>query len=146
VRSFLVLVVDDDRAARAAAVAALEGDGYRVLAARNAGDAMGLLERHPGIDLVLTEVVLPGIGGFMLADMARVRRPDMRVIYTSGYAEIAGLKVERLVGCFVAKPVERAVLCDAVGQALRAGLPEPHAPRPVPRAAMGYRRSPSLGF
>lgn len=145
-RSFVVLVVDDDRDTRKAAVAALERDGYRVLAARSGGEAMSLLERHAGIDLVFTEVVMPGIGGFMLADLARVRRPDMRVLYTSAFTEIGALKVERLTGTFLPKPVEPAVLCDAVGQALRTDIATLAARRPVPPVKPRTRRSPSLGF
>jgi CheY-like chemotaxis protein len=145
-RSFVVLVVNDDRDAREAAVAALERDGYRVLAARSGGEAMAVLERHPGVDLVFTEVVMPGIGGFMLADLARVRRPEIRVLYTSGFAEIGALKVERLAGTFLPKPVDAVVLCDAVGQALRTDLAAPAARRPIPPAKARARRSPSLGF
>jgi CheY-like chemotaxis protein len=145
-RSFVVLVVDDDRDTREAAVSALERDGYRVLTARSGGEAMGLLERHAGIDLVFTEVVMPGIGGFMLADLACVRRPDIRVLYTSAFTEIGALKVERLAGAFLAKPVEPAALCDAVGQALRTDLAMPAARRPIPPVKPRARRSPSLGF
>jgi CheY-like chemotaxis protein len=146
-RSFIILVVDDDRAARQEAVAALEGDGFRVLEARSGGEAMALLERHPGIDLVFTEIVMPGIGGFMLADMARVRRPDLKVLYTSRFEEIAALKVERLVGTLVAKPHDAAALRDAVHHALRAAMPAqrpPATPRLPPSTRPG--RSPLLGL
>lgn len=145
-RSFVVLVVDDDRDARAGAVSALEHDGYRVIAARSGGEAMALLERHAGIDLMFTEVVIPGIGGFMLADLARVRRPDLRVLYTSAFAEIGALKVERLTGAFLPKPVEPAVLCDAVGQALRTDIAAPSTNRSPLPVKLRARRSPSLGF
>jgi CheY-like chemotaxis protein len=145
-RSFVVLVVDDDRNTLKAAVSALEREGYRVLTARSGGEAMAALDRHAGIDLVFTEVVMPGIGGFMLADLARVRRPDIKVLYTSAFAEIGALKVERLTGAFLPKPVEPAVLCDAVGQALRAAAGAPLARRPLPPGRPRTKRSPSLGF
>ena len=139
---FLVLVVDDDRTACKASATALESDGCRVLTARNGGEALAVLERHPGIDLIVTEVVMPGIGGFMLADIARLRRPDLKVLYVSGFPEIADLKVERLTGALVAKPVVPVELCAAVRRALEAGPPAPPSATPPSRA----RRSPSLGF
>jgi CheY-like chemotaxis protein len=141
VRSFVVLVVDDDRATRDAAVGALSKDGYRVLAAHSGGEAMALLERHPGIDLLITEVVMPGIGGFMLADMATVRRPDIRVLYTTAAPEIAALKVGRLRGALLVKPVDLAALRDAVHRALDGPMPEPATP-----AAATSPPSPSLGY
>src|SRR5260221_14215570 len=61
--AFVILVVDDDRASRQATVAALEHDSCRVLAARSGGEALALIERHPGIDLAVTEIAMPGIGG-----------------------------------------------------------------------------------
>jgi CheY-like chemotaxis protein len=145
---FVVLVVDDDRIARKQTVAALDGTGCRVLAARNGGEALALLERHPGIDLILTEVVMPGIGGFMLADIARLRRPEIKVLYVSGFREIAELKVERLAGALVPKPLAPETLRAAVRDALGADPPaasQPSAPggaAPQPPT----RRSPSLGF
>jgi CheY-like chemotaxis protein len=117
-RSFVVLVVDDDRAARETAVAALASDGYRMLSAGSGGEAMALLERHAGIDLLITEVEMPGIGGFMLADMAAIRRPDIGVLYTTGTAAIANLKVDRLAGALLTKPVDPSHLRDAVHGAL----------------------------
>jgi len=137
---FLVLVVDDDRSACKASATALEGDGCRVLTARNGGEALALLERHPGIDLIVTEVVMPGIGGFMLADIARLRRPEIKVLYVSGFSEIAELKVERLAGALVAKPAAPEALRAAVRRALDADLPAPR------RAVAPTRRSPSFGF
>jgi CheY-like chemotaxis protein len=138
----IVLVVDHDRNARRAAVSALEDAGHRVLAARNGGEAIALMDRHAGIDLLLTEVVMPGIGGFMLADIARVRRPEIKVLYATGSREIAGLKVERLAGALLAKPLAADALRDAVDQALHAEPIPPPAQPPLPRLA----RSPSLGF
>jgi CheY-like chemotaxis protein len=133
---FVILLVDDDRAARQAAVAILERDGFRVLAARSGGEAIGLLERHPGIDLIITEIIMPGIGGFMLADIARVQRPDIKVLYLTGSSEIAALKIERLAGALLAKPVAAAALSAAVRAALDATLPP----------ALEAPLSPSLGL
>jgi CheY-like chemotaxis protein len=139
---FVVLVVDDDRVARKATVAALDGAGCRVLVAGNGGEALALLERHPGIDLIVTEVVMPGIGGFMLADIARLRRPEIKVLYVSGFSEIAELKVERLAGALLPKPLAPEALREAVRRALDDEAPAPRTtPRPAPP-----RRSPSLGF
>jgi CheY-like chemotaxis protein len=82
-----ILVVDDDIDVRNMAVAVLEHSGFTVLAADCARDAFHLLEVHPEIALMLTDVVMPGLDGLMLADMAILRHNDLRIIYTSGYAE-----------------------------------------------------------
>ena len=66
----------------------LKTHGYRVLEARNGGEALLIAERHPGsIHLMLTDVVMPGLTGKELADRLRPLRPDLRVLYMSGYAD-----------------------------------------------------------
>ena len=68
----------------------LQARGYQVLEAAGGADACELSERHPGaIELLLTDVVMPGMTGKELADTLRPRRPGMRVLYMSGYAESA---------------------------------------------------------
>jgi YesN/AraC family two-component response regulator len=68
----------------------LEWHGYTVLEARNGTEALGIYDAHEGtIDLVLTDVVMPEMGGHDLVERLRARRPDLRVLFMSGFAERA---------------------------------------------------------
>ena len=83
-----MLVVEDQDEVRKLAVAVLKTNGYKVLEARNGGEALLIAERHPGnIHLMLTDVVMPGLTGKELADRLRPLRSDLRVLYMSGYAD-----------------------------------------------------------
>ncbi|WP_209425054.1 PAS domain S-box protein [Pararhodobacter sp. SW119] len=85
-----ILVVEDDRLVREHLVARLEGMGYRVTAAETGPQALDALKQTPDIDLLLTDIVLPGgMNGRVLADTARGERPDLKVLFTSGYSENA---------------------------------------------------------
>ena len=71
---------------RGFALSQLKSLGYSVLQARNGVEAMELIERHGQIDLLFTDVVMPGgMSGRQLADAARQRRPGLKVLFTSGY-------------------------------------------------------------
>ncbi len=84
--SATVLLVEDDDMARAAALAMLETLGCKVIKAANAEDAIQASEEHQGpIDLLLTDVVMPKMSGRELADELRKKRPEMKVLYMSGY-------------------------------------------------------------
>jgi PAS domain S-box-containing protein len=85
-----LLLVEDEPAVRAIALRILEGAGYRVLVASSGAEAIGLAARHEGpIDLLVSDVVMPGMNGRQLADeLLRVRR-GLRVLFMSGYAEAA---------------------------------------------------------
>ena len=81
-----ILVVEDEPAVLSLSRRALEAQGYVVLAASDASDAMRVVERHGGtIHLLLTDVVMPGLSGPELADQLFARRPGIRVLYMSGY-------------------------------------------------------------
>jgi two-component system cell cycle sensor histidine kinase/response regulator CckA len=83
-----VLLVEDERDVRELAIEILEGYGYRVLPAGGPAEALALAERHPGpIHLLLTDVVMPGLSGPELARSLATSRPDLRVLYMSGYSE-----------------------------------------------------------
>lgn len=85
-----ILVVEDDESLREFSTGALIELGYRVIYAKSAPRALELLERDTRIDLLFTDVVLPdGMNGRQLADEARRRRPDLRVLYTTGYTRNA---------------------------------------------------------
>jgi CheY-like chemotaxis protein len=90
-REETVLVCEDDDDVRAYSVEVLRELGYRVLEAHDGPSALRLLERQEGIvDLLFTDVVLPsGIMGNHLAEQARAIRPDLKVLFTTGYARNA---------------------------------------------------------
>ena len=82
-----VLVVEDEALVRMLVVQALEDAGFSVSEAAEAGTAMDLLRADDGIRLMVTDVGLPGINGRQLADQARAHRPDMKVLFMTGYAD-----------------------------------------------------------
>ncbi len=84
-----VLVVEDEPAVRQFSVEALTALGYQVLAAEGAAPALALLDRHPDIALLFTDVVMPEVNGRQLADEALRRRPDLKVLFTTGYSRNA---------------------------------------------------------
>jgi two-component system cell cycle sensor histidine kinase/response regulator CckA len=83
-----VLLVEDQKDVRGLATAILESLGYRVLSAADGPAALALAAVHDGpIDLVLTDVVLPGMNGKQLAEQLNLLRPGMAVLFTSGYSQ-----------------------------------------------------------
>jgi two-component system cell cycle sensor histidine kinase/response regulator CckA len=83
-----LLLVEDEQMILRAAQEALRGFGYRVLSARDGAQALELSERtNEPIHLVITDVIMPGIGGRTLAERLAARRPNIRILYSSGYAE-----------------------------------------------------------
>ncbi len=116
-----ILVVEDEDSVRTVLRRALQRHGYTVLDASNAGEALLLCERHAGvIHLMLTDVVMPRMTGPELATRLRPLRPEMRVVYMSGYNE------ERLDAPghdehsdgFLAKPASVDALLERVRGAL----------------------------
>jgi PAS domain S-box-containing protein len=85
-----IVVVEDEDAVRALAVRVLERQGYGVLAFANGEEAvMAVEESTRPIHLLLTDVIMPGMNGKILADKVRILRPGIRVLFTSGYTENA---------------------------------------------------------
>jgi signal transduction histidine kinase len=87
--STTVLVVEDEAAVRAHATNALRELGYTVLEVAHAYAALSMLDAHPEVALLFTDVVMPDMNGRQLADEARRRRPSLRVLFTTGYTRNA---------------------------------------------------------
>jgi signal transduction histidine kinase len=84
-----ILVVDDNAELRRVVVRLLSSLGYRVAEAGSGPEALALLDAGEGYDLLYTDVGLPGgMNGYELASEARIRRPDIKLVFTTGYAKI----------------------------------------------------------
>jgi signal transduction histidine kinase/CheY-like chemotaxis protein len=150
-RSGVVLLVEDDPAVREYARRGLEAAGYTVLAAAGAHQAVRASERWgEGIDVLLTDLVMPGAHGPELAAQIRMQRPGIGVVFMSGYAEdVLGRGGElRASGEFLPKPFSVEALSRAVGRAADAGRPELRRsgdPRPTYRGPHGRKRARPVG-
>jgi CheY-like chemotaxis protein len=92
-----VLVIDDEAAVRTLVVEVLQDAGYRVLEAEDGQAGLAILDTDRRIDLLITDVGLPGgVNGRQVADVARLRRPELKVLFITGYAEHAVLGAGRL--------------------------------------------------
>lgn len=81
-----VLIVEDDPDVREYATVVLEEYGYRVLAAADGPSALRLLRSTGSIDVLFTDVVMPGLDGIEVARRARAQLPRLKVLFASGYA------------------------------------------------------------
>lgn len=84
-----VLVVEDETLVKSLILDVLGDLGYRTLEAVDGPSGLGILETKQRIDLLVTDVGLPGLNGRQLADQARTLRPDLKVLFITGYAEKA---------------------------------------------------------
>jgi PAS domain S-box-containing protein len=82
-----ILLVEDDDAVRRLARRVLEGVGYNVLEAANGAEALAMYLRQPRIDLVITDVIMPGMSGQELSGRLRDLRPEQQILYVSGYTD-----------------------------------------------------------
>jgi CheY-like chemotaxis protein len=80
-----VLVVDDEPEVRKLVAAMLVRNGYRVVSADSGENAIRLFKNNPDTDLLLTDVVAPGMSGPMIADQVASLKPDIKVLFMSGY-------------------------------------------------------------
>ena len=126
-----ILVAEDEDSVRAVVTATLASRGYNVLAAADGEGALLLAQQYPGrIDMLLTDVVMPGMNGRELAETMTCERPDVRVLFASGYTDdeslLQGIRTDEL--SFLQKPFSPAdlvrrvrELLDMVGTADAAG-------------------------
>lgn len=114
-----ILMVEDSAEVLRVGSRFLSDLGYRVHHATSADEALAILAAHPDIRLLFTDMVLPGrCGGRELAEEARRLRPDLALLFTSGYAVGAIEGLDRLPGALLDKPYYR----DALAAAVRAAL------------------------
>jgi PAS domain S-box-containing protein len=116
-----ILVVEDEEAIRYLVREVLEAHGYTVLDAANGREALELLEGHEGpVQLLLTDVVMPDMGGRELADQLQASHPGMKVLYTSGYTDdaIVHFGVLEEGAHFIGKPYSIVDLTSKVREVL----------------------------
>jgi two-component system cell cycle sensor histidine kinase/response regulator CckA len=140
-----ILVVEDEPTVRELAVRILTDRGYGILTAGNGEEATEVAARHPGpIDLLLTDVVMPGMSGPQLFEVLAESRPDLKVLYMSGYPAGSGSLRDLLRGneVFLPKPFSLSKLTMKVEEVMAAdrrstrGSKDPGAP---PRLGSGSR-------
>jgi signal transduction histidine kinase len=130
-----ILVVEDEHDVRELACEFLTMTGYSVLRARNGVEAIELLRRHPGgIDLVLSDVVMPKMGGSELAARLPVVRPGTKILLMSGYSEYAveSQNQDQPRNLMLSKPFSRSSLIEKIREAIAAPVvPAQTEPAPV---------------
>lgn len=128
-----VLVVDDDRVPRQVVYRLLTEEGFRVFEAGNAREALDVLGMAPGrIDLVITDVVMPGCDGVELGRLIHEQWPEQRLLYMSAHpAEVvAEHGLQDLDVLFLAKPFTRDEILAKVRAALTGPRPRPSTAEP----------------
>ena len=118
-----ILLAEDDEAVRGIMVRTLRNCGYTVLDASNAREALPLGKYYDGqIDLLVSDVVMPGLNGPELARLLKTARPEMRMLFVSGYAESAAAQAVALPDelKLLTKPFTSEVLAQTVRQLLDA--------------------------
>src|SRR5229473_1769673 len=119
--SEMILLVEDAEPLRKLAQAFLESNGFRVLSAPSGEAALQIAARHSGIfDLLLTDVVMPGMNGRVLAEQLSMRQPGLKVLFMSGYTDtfIAGHGVLEKGTNLLHKPFTEEILINKVREVL----------------------------
>jgi CheY-like chemotaxis protein len=92
----MILLVDDDNDVRETSADMLEELGYQVIQAASGEEALTVLETEPELEVMVTDIRMPGMSGLELSELARARRQDLKIILVSGY--------------FVQQPIKRRFL------------------------------------
>jgi DNA-binding NtrC family response regulator len=99
-----VLIVDDDEQVLSTGAEMLRVLGHEPIEALGSQEALRLIDDHPEAELLFTDIVMPAIDGITLADMLTVQRPEMKVLYTTGYMDHAKTLPGILHGRIMRKP------------------------------------------
>jgi CheY-like chemotaxis protein len=115
-----VLVVEDDPRLRQVTCDRIADLGYRVLVASDGATAMQVLDQHPGVQLLFSDIVMPGgMSGLDLARRGRERYPALRIVLTTGYApELVDETGENIGMLILRKPYRKAALASVLHEAL----------------------------
>lgn len=121
-RGCVVLVVDDDKALRRSVRRSLEMHGFKVYSAANAHEARQQVEFVGPPDVVLMDLVLPGMEGREAANLLLAHHPDLKIIYMSGYTSQESMRMGTLEPgrAFLRKPFDVPQLLEAVDDVLLA--------------------------
>jgi PAS domain S-box-containing protein len=112
-----VLLIEDEPGVRSVARAALQGQGYQVLEAGSGEEALRVADGHGGqLDLVVTDVVMPGLDGREVVDALRSRRDQLKVLYVSGYTDDSVVRngIGEAADAFLQKPFTPQILARKV--------------------------------
>ena len=115
-----ILVVDDDVAVLETLAAIVKSGGHRAVKAGSGTAALDILDSETEIDLMLTDIMMPGLNGFNLARMARWRRRDLKILYMTGFNEqtAAMRDTGKRLGKLLLKPLRAADLRRELDAAL----------------------------
>ena len=117
-----VLIVEDEPSLRHLAQNVLKAQGYEVLTSANGQDALNLVRDHKGspIRLVVTDIIMPVMGGVVMAEWLKSDNPEIKILFTSGYTDDAITQPETLEKGFefLSKPYTAATLASKVREML----------------------------
>ncbi len=135
-----VLLVEDDHALRGAAVRILKSNGYAVTVATNGDQAIAILDKDGAtFDLIISDIVMPGSGGFAVAKAARTRAPQAQILLVTGYIDRPAMELDEDIP-LLWKPYTGATLLSAADRLLESApvrapaAPVPAAPVEVPES------------
>ena len=115
-RAHMILLVDDDDDVRETSADMLGELGYEVVQASNGDEALAILDQRPDLEVMVTDIRMPGMSGLELSDLARRRRTDLKVILISGY-----FVPQPIVRRFLQKPFRTHELDQAIQAELGSG-------------------------
>ena len=114
--AYVILVVDDDPAVRETSASMLEDLGYVVIQANGGPEALDVVEHHPEVDLMVTDIRMPGMSGLELSDIATTMRQHLPVILISGYFAPQKINHRFLQKPFRFHELDAAIRAELVGR------------------------------